>query len=317
MHVAVVGAGSLGRVFGVRLAKAGVAVDFVVRAAARAEARDAIRIEQVHVDSMTLEAPSWVTSVPAHADIVLVCVRGDQLDDALMEALRAGPSVPVVVMTPMLPRTYARVRADLGMRTGMGMGTRLVAAMSSVVGYTNASGVTRYWISKVAKTLIDEPRTKEPALTAFVEALARAGIDTAFEPAVHETNAATMILFLPLTFGLDAAGSIDALMDDDALSATMFRASDEARALADRCGKVAFWVSLVTRFLGARTIRMGIGLLRNRSPEAIAFIEEHFGRKGHAQNVAMAAEACALAEEKGTAHDALDELLARLRRSPA
>jgi ketopantoate reductase len=313
MHVAVVGAGSLGRVFGVRLANAGVAVDFVVRDAAGAAAKGALRIEQVHVDPMTLDAPSWVTSVPAHADVVLVCVRGDQLDDALLEMLRAAPSVPVVMITPMLPRTYARMRAAMGTDAG----TRLATAMSSVVGYTKPSGVTRYWISKVAKTMIDEPRAREPALTAFVEALARAGIDAAFEPAVHETNAATTILFLPLTFGLDLAGSIDALMDDAALSSVMFRASDEARALAERCGKVAFWVGFVTRFLGPRTIRLGIAMLRNRSPEAVAFIEEHFGRKGHGQNFVMAAEACALAEEKGTPHGALDELLVRLRRSPA
>ncbi len=309
MHVAVVGVGSLGRVFGVRLANAGVAVDFVVRDAALAAKGGAIRIEQVHVDPMTLERPSWVTSIPAHADVVLVCVRGDQLDDALIDLLRAGPSVPVVTVTPMLPRTFARVQAALG--------TRLAAAMSSVVGYTNASGATRYWISKVAKTLIDEPPAREPALTAFAEALGRSGIEAAFEPGVHETNAATTILFLPLTFGLDAAGSIEALLDDAALSATTFRASDEARALAERCGKVAFWVSLVTRFLGPRTIRMGVAMLRNRSPEAVAFIEEHFGRKGRAQNIAMAAEACAIAEEKGTAHRALDELLVRLRESAA
>jgi hypothetical protein len=250
-----------------------------------------------------------VTAIPAHADVVLVCVRGDQLDETLVAMLRAGPSVPVVAITPMLPRTYARMQAQLG--------TRLFAAMSSVVGYTDASGVTRYWVSGTAKTLIDEPRTKEPALVGLVEALVRAGIDARFEPAVHETNAATTILFLPLTFGLDIAGSIDGLMSDAPLLAMTFRAGEEARALADRCGKVAFWAGLLTRFLGPRTIRIGLALGRSRSPEAIAFVEEHFGRKAHAQNVAMAAEACSLAEEKATPHGALDELLARLRGSRA
>ena len=303
MHVAIVGAGSLGRVFGARLASAGVAVDFVVREMAPS---GAIRVENVASGEATsIGAPSRIGALPAHADVVLLCVRADQLDDALVESLRAGPSVPIVAVTPMLPLTFARLRALLG--------ARLVTAMSSVVGYTNGEGVTRYWVSTAAKTLIDEPHTAEPALVALVESLGRAGIAARFEPAVHATNTATTLRFLPLTFGLDVAGSIDGLLNDAPLLATMFRAADEARKLGDRYGKVAFWTGLVTRFLGPHTIRMGLALGRSRAPEAIGFIDEHFGRKAHAQNLAMAIETCALAEEKATPHAALDELLARLR----
>lgn len=307
MHVAIVGAGSIGRVFGVRLAGAGVAVAFVVRA--RDLRAAPIRVEEVGGAAASLAAPAYVGEVPAHADVVLVCVRGDQLDDALVETLRAGPSVPIVCFAPMLPRTYARLRARLG--------DRLIAGMSSVTGYTKAEGVTRYWVSQSAKTALDEPRAGDAVLSALVEAFGRAGISAELEPGVHETNAATTIPFLPLALGLDAAGSLDGLMKDEALLALTFRAMNEGRALAQRCGKVARWAGLVTRFLGPHTIRLGLSLGRGRAPEAIAFVEEHFGRKIHAQSLAMAEEACALADEKGTPREALGELLARIRRSPA
>lgn len=290
-----------------RLARAGVAVELVVRA--RDTRLAPIRVEEVGGAAATLEAPAYVDAVPAHADLILVCVRGDQIDDALVATLRARPSAPVVSFAPMLPKTYTRLRAQLG--------DRLFAGMSSVTGYTNAEGVTRYWVSKSAKTILDEPRAADPVLSAFVEALGRAGIAAELQPGVHETNAATSIAFLPLALGLDAAGSLDALMKDHALLALTFRAMTEGRALAQRCGKIAPWAGLVTRFLGPHTIRLGLSLGRSRAPEAIAFVEEHFGRKIHAQNVAMAEEACALADEKETPREALGELLARLRRLPA
>jgi 2-dehydropantoate 2-reductase len=307
MHVAVVGAGSLGRIFGVRLGSAGVAVDFVVRPGGERIAP--LRIEAVHGGAATLDAPSYVTEVPAHADVVLVCVRGDQLGDDLVALLRAGPSVPVVNLAPVLPRTHARLRAQLG--------DRLVTAMSSITGYTNEAGVVRYWISQSTKTLLDEPRRPEPAVTAFVEALVQARIEARIEPGVHEMNAATAIVFLPLAMALDAAGTIDALLGDRALLRLAFQAMSEARALAERCGKVAPWVGLVTRFLGPVTIRMGVSLGRSRAPEALAFIEGHFGRKIHGQNLVMAEEACAVADEKGAGHEALDALLVRIRAKAA
>src|SRR5580704_19609424 len=99
MHVAIVGAGSLGRVFGVRLSHVGVDVDFVVRDAARS---DAIRIEEVKSgEAMAIEAPSRLRAIPPHADVVLLCVGGHQIDDALVAEVRAGPTVPVVAITPM------------------------------------------------------------------------------------------------------------------------------------------------------------------------------------------------------------------------
>ena len=72
MHVAVVGAGALGAVYGVRLAKSGVTTSFVVREA-RAQKAGALALEQIDHEHRkdTLDSPSYVTSVPADADVVL------------------------------------------------------------------------------------------------------------------------------------------------------------------------------------------------------------------------------------------------------
>ena len=60
-------------------------------------------------------------------------------------------------------------------------------------------------------------------------------------------------------------------------------------------------------------LRVGLAVAKNRSPEAVAYVEEHFGHKLHAQNVAMAEAMIQLARKKDTPHDALERLLERLK----
>jgi ketopantoate reductase len=303
MHVAVVGVGALGRAFGVRLATSGnVDVDFVTRDGRQESS--AIAIERVGGERLTLDSPAYATEIPAHADVVLVCVRADQLNLALLSTLQRGPSVPVVMMTPMLPLTCARVDAALP--------GRLFPATTSVGAYVNASGVTRHWVSRSTATLVEEPRSADPALSGLLRALQAAGIGARFELAVHETGAATAIAALPLFLGLDAAGSIDALLGEKPLFRMTSEALKEAHALAERCGRIAPGIRALERFLGPVAIRMGLALGRRRSPEIIAFVEERFGRGGHAQNVALGAEMLALAEEKRSPCEAVRALLGRV-----
>jgi ketopantoate reductase len=304
VHVAVLGAGALGRVYGVRLATlGGVDVDFVVRG------RDAhvggVAIERVGGERLTLETPSFTPDVPAHADVVLVCVRADQLDPDLLSKLQRGPAVPVVVLTPMLPHTHARVEAALP--------GRVVTAATSVTGYTNAAGVTRHWISRSTKTLLDEARPPEPVVLALLAALAAAGIEGRVELGAHEASAATVIAVLPLMMAIDAAGSIDALLEEAPTLSLLFGAIKEARALAARFGKLPGWALAVERFLGPLTLRVGLALGRRRSTEIISFVEEKFGRRARAQNVVLAAEVLALADEKGMPSASVRALAERLR----
>jgi hypothetical protein len=204
-----------------------------------------------------------------------------------------------------MPADYTRLRAALG--------GRVVAAMPNVVAYAKDDGTTRYWLPRAATTLIEEARPADATLTALCEALDAAGISARQEMGVHETNPATTIAFIPLAMGLDAAGGIDALLGDEAMLDLSLRAAAEGAALAHRVGKVATWASVVLRFVGPTTLKLGVALARSRAPEAVAYVEAHFGRKIHAQNVAMADAIVELARDRGVPHDAMIALTARLR----
>jgi 2-dehydropantoate 2-reductase len=310
MHVCVVGAGALGRVYGTLLAREARAdVSFVARAAAR----ETIRIERVGGPVHVIEGAVLGTAIPAHTDVVLVCVRMEQTvvenaGSGLGRTLR-GSSAPLVFLTPLLPRTYARLRGALG--------DRVVAAMPSVLSYRHASGTTRYWVPRVATTLIDE-RANRPAgvragLGELVRELGTAGIAARLELGVDEVNPATTATFLPLLMGLDAAGSIPALVADSALVRLSLDAAKDGAELARRLGKPAPWASMLQRFMGERMLRMVVALARRQSPEALVYVEEHFGRKLRAQNLAMGEELLGLADEFGTPRRALGELVARLQ----
>jgi ketopantoate reductase len=303
MHIAIVGAGALGRTYGVRLS--GVAdVTFVVRPSQQSPAP--IRIVRIDGDQRedTVDRPTLATSVPPEADVVVVCVRAEQIGVGL-EGQLSGRDVPIVIMTPLMPDGYARLLSSLG--------PRVLAGMPGVVAYAIQSGVTRYWLPRVAPTLIDEPRPPVESVSELVRLLISCGLPARLELGVHEANPATTVAFVPMAMGLDAAGSIDALLSDRPLLDVTLAAVREGLELSKRIGKSAGWVTLLTSFVGPLTLRIGVSLGRRRSPEAIQYVEEHFGRKLHAQNVAMADAMIRLARERGTASDALTKLFDRLR----
>jgi hypothetical protein len=213
-------------------------------------------------------------------------------------------AAPVVVMTPMMPADEARLSASLP--------GRVVPAMPSVVSYANAAGAIRYWLPRVATTLV-EARPAAGAEAELVSRLARAEIDAKLAPGVLARNVATTVSFIPLAMALDVAGSIDTLLGDDELLDLAMRAAREGQELGRAVGNAEVWASGILRFVGPRMLKIGVGLARSRAPEAVGYVEEHFGRKLHAQNVAMAAQMAELASERRTPNAALRELLDRLR----
>jgi 2-dehydropantoate 2-reductase len=307
VHVAIVGAGALGRVYGVRLAlRAASGVTLVVRAEHAVDALP-LRIARVDGDRAeeVWERPVRSTAVPADADVVLVAVRVEQLDASLDVLLDAAPTVPVVVLTPMMPIDFVR----LSQRHAR----RIFSAMPGVVAYVDVEGACRYWLPRVAATLIDEPTPANVALLELVTGLTVAGIPARLELAVHETNPATTVAFIPLAMGIDVAGSIDALVADGALRDLAVRGAREGLELSRRIGEAAAWAGALARFTGPTSLRIGVAIAKSRYPEALAYVESHFGRKLHAQNLVMAKAMVDLARAKHTPHDALDVLLERLR----
>jgi hypothetical protein len=302
MHVSVVGAGALGCVYGARLAKlARVDVSFVVRRA-RTEPLVLQRIDAP--EELRLETPRWTTSIPADATVLLLCVGANDLDDALVASLRAH-AAPIVTLTPLLPRDYSRLRDAFG--------KRLLPGMPSVASYRANSGVVRYFLPRAAQTLIEEPRPLLPDIDRLTRALNEAGIGSRMQIGTYEINAATTVTFLPLAFALDVAGSVDALFDDKELLRLALAAAREGDTLGQSLGKAASWAELLASFIGPTMLKIGVGLAKRRSPEAVHYVEQHFGAKMHAQNVVMAEEIAALAESRKVPSAALNALAGRVR----
>jgi 2-dehydropantoate 2-reductase len=315
MHLSVVGAGVLGRVYGVRLATATGPggknrVSFVMRPA-RLKDTSPFVLEQVNGAHArhVLEAPERVATIPSDATTVLVAVRFEEiraLDGDLVALLRAAPSAaPILVVTPLLPTVRLALERALG--------RAVVPAMPGAVGYIDERDVVRYWLPKVTATLVEEETPNRHAVEDVARKLSEAGVPTRLERGVEALDAATTVGFFPLIAAIDAGGGIDALLADKELLGTAIDASKETDALAKKVGRPAAWAGILTKFVGPFTIKPGIALARKLSPEAVRFIEQHFGPKLHAQHLAMGEAILALGRDRGQTMPALGRLMAAVR----
>ena len=312
----IVGAGALGRVYGVRLSASGEQVSFVVRPA-RLEETSPFVIEQVNGGKRrdVIERPERVAEVPRGTSAILLAVRFDQLagPDPVVDRLRAAPPVPIVALTPLLPRQRAELEASLG--------RRVVPGMPSVSGYFDERSVVRYWLTKVASTLLDDPPGSDGAVHAAVEEvarrLARAGISAHLERDVAALNVGTTTSFFPLIAAIDLGGGVDGVLADKELLGTVLDAAKESAALGQKIGKVASWAHLLTRFVGPFTLKPGVAMARSLAPETVRFVDTHFGPKLHAQHLAMGETILALGKDQGLPMPALGKLMDALRARPS
>lgn len=310
MHVTVVGAGALGRVYGVRLEAAGTQVSFLVRPQRAAE-NSSFVIEQVNASERrdTVERPHRVTEIPPHTSLVLVAVRFDQIaGEELGTLLGTAPRVPIAVLTPMLPKQHRALRHASG--------RSIIAAMPSVSGYLDERGVVRYWVVRLASTLFDEPIGRENdrlILEEIARRLTNAGIGTHLERDVATLNAATTVSFFPLIASIDLGRGIDGVLADKELFTMVLDAARESEALAHKLGRVASWAGMLTRFVGPYTIKPGISLGRKLFPETLRFVEAHFGPKLHDQHVAMGDAILELGREHGVPMPKFEELIQKLK----
>jgi ketopantoate reductase len=305
VKVAILGAGALGVLYGVRLAcHGGADVAFVVRRSRVAEDTP-FTVERVGRrggvrSSDTIDAPTRTEIVPGDADVILLAVGTEDLE--ALERPLGDSEAPIVILTPMLPRDWARVRKAFGERAH--------AAMPPVAAYVRKDGIVRYWLAP-APTRIDEPRSNAPSRAAVEElaaSLSRAGLRARLDLGVHERNPATTVCLIPIGMALALAGSVEALEADDALLALTQRACREGVRFAARIGEPEPFAPLAPVFAAPWALRLGFDFLRWLSPEAIFFAEEHFGRKLKAQHAAMIGELARFAEEKGLPCDAFLEL---------
>lgn len=309
MLVTVVGAGALGRIYGVRLACGTTEVEFLVRPARVAETSPFV-LEQQNGSRRrdTLAHPRRVGAPSPGTSLVLLCVRLEEAEEAAKALAEALPARgPIVALTPLLPTTKRRVEDVLG--------RAVVAGMPGVAGHVDERDVVRYFIPRVASTLLDAPPSSgEPSpVSELARRLDEAGLPTRLERGVASQNAATTVAFFPLIAALGAAGSVARVLDDKPLLDSMLAATRECDALAHALGKPAAWTSMLTRFVGPYTLKPGVTMARRLFPEAVRFVEAHFGPKLGAQHAYMGREIRELAASRGLPTHALERLLEHRR----
>lgn len=302
VHVAVVGAGVLGRIYGVHLETAGARVTFVVRPARAAE-RGAFVLRRNNGNRAVREsvAPLRASEIPAPADVVLLCVRADQLDADLTAKLAAGPSAPLVAMTPLLPRAQDALR--------LAVGERLVVGMPTVAGTLGADGVVHYWAFDTAPTRIERSTRWRLPLARMAGRFAAAHLNVRLEHDVARRNPATTIAFFPISLAIGAAGSLEALARREELLAAVGPACRETLRLAKKIGPIEPVAALGARVSGPRTLRTAVSLLERVAPQAAEFVDAHFGQKLDAQHHAFAREILELAREHEVGMRSLEQLL--------
>lgn len=305
MHVALIGAGALGRVFGAHLARAGERVSFVVRPARLADTSPVV-IERQNGDRRRSEIvdPMRAEHVPADADAVLLTVRADQLDESVERLIRKAPAVPIVAFTPLLPLGLERVGAWAPGRCFVGMPT-FAAEIDPV------AGVTRYWSFRAAPTLLErDGRPGAPVVARLAEAFVRAGLPAKLSADVRARNPATTIAFFPISVAVSRSGGTEALLENPERLALAARASKETLALARLIGPIEAPVALAGRFLGPGSLRGALRLSRLVMPRAVEFLDTHFGTKLSGQHRVLGAEILELGKRRSLPLDGLAELLA-------
>jgi hypothetical protein len=110
---------------------------------------------------------------------------------------------------------------------------------------------------------------------------------------------------------ISLAGSVEALLKDDALLELATRACRDGVRLADRIGKPEPWAQLAPAIAAPWALRMWLGALGRLSPEALFYAEEHFGRKLRDQHRVMIDEMIALARDKGLPYESFVEISER------
>jgi ketopantoate reductase len=296
MRVTIVGAGTLGRVLGVRLARVGVEVSFVVRK----PLSDTIVIERVDSNErLELDAVVQSTQHPPNADVVLVCLPAEAMTDAVLEQL-AGVAAPVVTLLPLLPQSWARISEALG--------DRVSAGVPGITGYVRDDDVVRYWLPRVASTSIDGSDDLQP----LIAMLNKAGIPAEFVAGVARSNQVVTATLLPMAMGLAARHTIGAALDDDAFVTLVLDAMVESGRLAADLGAPPTWLGLLAKFIGPRMLKVGVGIAERSAKESLHYVEVHFGQSRVESTRALANELLSVCRERGMTTTSLAELVTRI-----
>jgi 2-dehydropantoate 2-reductase len=108
------------------------------------------------------------------------------------------------------------------------------------------------------------------------------------------------------------ANGLEGLARDAELLDLVRRACREGVAIARRIGRPEALSPLAPLAAGPIAMRATVAALKRLSPEALFYVDEHFGRKLREQHRTMARGVVEVARERDLPHAALDELARRL-----
>jgi 2-dehydropantoate 2-reductase len=305
MSFIVVGAGAVGAVIGALLAQAGHEVTFWVRPALRARL-NTLSVERLHGAHTSIKPRclSEGDQVPP-SDWVLVCVRGEQLDQALRDvALHMGPARRVAIAAVSLSSVREQGRAA-------GLTGELFALHVSFGSYAAGSEPHAFtWFPFVLASMVtpDGERARLSAARELARTLSRAGL-----PARALLSMSTPMRFLSATSSVLALGwdlcdwQLARLAQEPVLRRETAAAMHEAaRLVAPRRSLL----SLLPRFAFALFLRVLPWLMSARGRQ----VWLRHGPKIRAQTDYIARELLRLGRARGLPTAALTRLFERSQR---
>jgi len=230
MHVSVLGPGAVGSMFGGHLARAGVDVTLVGRPGPHVDAlNDGLRLTLPDGHTETVDVA--VTTDPAAAapaDVVLVCVKSYDTEDALSGARELLADADVCTFQNGLGN--AETIAEFVPRARVLAGTTSHGATLEAPGHVRHAG---YGDTRVGRFFAEN----DDRVRALADALTNAGIDT---DVVADARAAVWEKVL-VNVGINAATALarvpnGRLADTDAGTRLVQRAVREAERVADAEG---------------------------------------------------------------------------------
>lgn len=154
-NVLILGAGAVGQVIGTHLRLSGCDVTFWVRSSQR-EALEAkgLTINNVKTETeLHISAPQVVTQLAADAkyDALFLCVRSEQLDDALSQIKAEVKALEDLVVIPIQPGR------DDGLKTFRALPEAIVVPMTPAFSAFAGESRVDYWAPKWLPSLVGPP----------------------------------------------------------------------------------------------------------------------------------------------------------------
>ncbi len=267
MHVSILGAGALGRAYAAALCRAKCEVTLIKRTQPAGRSRFTARRHGLLSRRDVVEV-NTSPHVPA-CDLVVVAVRAENVDDALLDSL-GGHQGPVVVLTPMLARATTELWATL---------PHCVPAMPNVLSSWEGDQLD-YWAPPLTQTLLDASSKHDPLVGDFARRVRRGGIGVRFGENVTDVSRATTIAFMPLQLAAVAEPRVTRWHENSAFIRRVAAGLRTSRRLAldvappDLGIRIGTWVlssPLALRLFSRVALRVW--------PPAARYLASHFGEK--------------------------------------